>query len=267
MLIPSVSTPTSDRAISMRFNQRSVLVTGGASGIGRAAARAFAAEGAVVLVVDRNESGAEAVAEELRASGARASHFAADISDYAQCEAMVAAAVARHGGLHVAFNNAGIPGPFTKKVHEYELAEWQGMMNVNLTGVFHSLKAEVPAMLASGGGAIVNTGSIASLVAAPHMASYVSAKHGVLGLTRAAALDLIPLGIRVNAVCPGGVRTPMLNNAAGHPEFLQQLALSHPIGRIAEPEEVARAVLFLASDEASFVVGDALAVDGGVILK
>lgn len=250
-----------------RFDQRSVIVTGGASGIGQAAARAFASEGAAVLVVDRNDSGAAAVAAALRAGGAKAAHFAADVSDYAQCEAMVREAVARHGGLHVAFNNAGIPGPFTKKVHEYSLPEWQGMMDVNLTGAFHCIKAEVPALLASGGGAIVMTGSIASLVASPHMASYVTAKHGVAGLTRAAALDLIPLGIRVNAVCPGGVRTPMLNNAAGHPEFLEQLAQAHPIGRIAEPEEVARAVLFLASDEASFVVGETLVVDGGVILK
>lgn len=250
-----------------RFSRRSVIVTGGASGIGRAAARAFAAEGAAVLVVDRNEPGAAAVASELRATGAQASHFAADISDYSQCEAMVEAAVSRHGSLHVAFNNAGIPGPFTKKVHEYDLEEWQGMLDVNLSGVFHCIKAEVPALLASGGGAIVNTASIASLVAAPHMASYVTAKHGVLGLTRAAALDLIPLGIRVNAVCPGGVRTPMLDNALGHPEFLEQLELSHPIGRIAEAEEVARVVLFLASEEASFVVGNALPVDGGVTVK
>lgn len=254
-------------AVMKRFENRSVIVTGGASGIGRAAARGFVAEGARVLVVDRNGAGASAVSAELRDQGATASHFEADIADYVQCEAMVAAAVSRHGGLHVAFNNAGIPGPFTKKVHEYTLEEWRGMLDVNLTGVFHSIKAEVPALLASGGGAIVNTGSIASLVAAPHMASYVTAKHGVLGLTRSAALDLIPLGIRVNAVCPGGVRTPMLDNALGNPEFLQALEQSHPIGRIAEPEEVARVVLFLASDEASFIVGDAVAVDGGVVLK
>jgi len=250
-----------------RFENRSIIVTGGASGIGRAAALGFAAEGARVLVVDRNGTGAAQVAGQLRAQGATAHHFEADISDYAQCEAMVSAAVSHHGGLHVAFNNAGIPGPFTKKIHEYTLEEWRGMLDVNLTGVFHSIKAEVPALLASGGGAIVNTGSIASLVAAPHMASYVSAKHGLLGLTRAAALDLIPLGIRVNAVCPGGVRTPMLDNAIDNPEFLQALERSHPIGRIAEPAEVARVVLFLASDEASFIVGDAVAVDGGVVLS
>ena len=251
----------------MRFKDQSVIVTGAASGIGRATARAFAAEGARVLVADQNEAGAAAVAEELRRGGAIAAYQAVDISDYAQCEAMVATAVRLHGGLHVAFNNAGIPGSMTKKVHEYDLGEWDRMLAVNLTGVFHSIKAEVPALLASGGGAIVNTASVAAVVAAAHMASYVSAKHGVLGLTKAAALDLIPLGIRVNAVCPGAVKTAMLEPILAIPEIRAKLDADHPIGRSAEPEEVAKAVLFLASTDASFVVGHGMVVDGGVVIR
>ena len=250
-----------------RFTGKSVLVTGAASGIGRAPAQAFAAEGASVMVADQNGAGARAVAEGLRARGQRAEAFCADIGDYAQCAALVARTVEAFGGLHVAFNNAGIPGSMTKSVHEYDLAEWNRMIAINLTGVFHCIKAEVPALLASGGGTIINTASVASLVAAPHMASYVAAKHGVLGLTRAAALDLIGQGIRVNAVCPGAVRTAMLEPVMGMPEIRAKMEADHPIGRVAEPEEVAKVVLFLASDESSFIVGHGLAVDGGVVLK
>lgn len=249
------------------FTGRSVIVTGGASGIGRATALAFAAAGASVMVADQNDTGAAEVAQRIRAQGGRAESCRVDISDYAQCEALVTRTVAAFGGLHIAFNNAGIPGSMTKSVHEYELAEWQRMLDVNLSGVFHSIKAEVPALLASGGGAIINTASVASLVAAPHMASYVAAKHGVLGLTRAAALDLIGQGIRVNAVCPGAVHTAMLEPIMGIPEIRAKMAADHPIGRVAEPEEVAKVVLFLASDAASFIVGHGLTVDGGVVLK
>ncbi len=250
-----------------RFQDKSVIVTGAASGIGRAAAMAFAAEGAMVMVADQNGAGAHAVADAIRALGQRAQSFRVDIAEYGQCAALVQYTVQRFGGLHVAFNNAGIPGSLTKKVHEYELEEWNRMITVNLTGAFHCIKAEVPAMLASGGGTIVNTASVAGLVAAPHMASYASAKHGVVGLTRAAALDLIPLGIRVNAICPGAVRTAMLEQALAVPEILAKINASHPIGRSADANEVARVVLFLASEESSFVVGHALAVDGGVVAQ
>jgi NAD(P)-dependent dehydrogenase (short-subunit alcohol dehydrogenase family) len=250
-----------------RFSGKNVLVTGAASGIGRATAQAFAAEGANVMVADQNLAGAQAVADALRARGLSAEAFRADISDYAQCEALVARTVAAFGSLHIAFNNAGIPGSMTKSVHEYDLEEWNRLIAVNLTGVFHCIKAEVPALLAAGGGAIINTASVASLVAAPHMSSYVAAKHGVLGLTRAAALDLIGQGIRVNAVCPGAVRTAMIEPVMGLPEVRAKMESDHPIGRIAEPEEVAKVVLFLASDDASFIVGHGLTVDGGVVLK
>lgn len=250
-----------------RFTGRSVIVTGGASGIGRATAFAFAAEGASVMVADQNGVGAQDVAGAIRALGQRAESFQVDIGDYGQVEALVANTVQAFGGLHIAFNNAGIPGSMTKAVHEYDLEEWNRMIAINLTGAFHSIKAEVPALLASGGGAIINTASVAGLVSAPHMASYVSAKHGVVGLTRSAALDLIKLGIRVNAVCPAAVRTAMLEPAFAIPGLGDKMAADHPIGRVAEAEEVAKVVLFLASDEASFIVGHALTIDGGLVIQ
>lgn len=250
-----------------RFTERSVIVTGGASGIGRATAFAFAAEGANVMVADQNGTGAEAVAGAIRALGQRAESFRVDIGDYGQCEALVSRTVSAFGGLHIAFNNAGIPGSMTKAVHECELDEWNRMIAINLTGVFHSIKAEVPALLASGGGAIINTASVAGLVSAPHMASYATAKHGVVGLTRSAALDLIKLGIRVNAVCPAAVRTAMIEPVFSVPGLGEKMAADHPIGRMAEAEEVAKVVLFLASEEASFIVGHALTIDGGLIIQ
>ncbi len=250
-----------------RFTERSVIITGGASGIGRATAFAFAAEGANVMVADQDGAGAEAVAGAIRALGQSAQSFRVDIGDYGQCEALVSRTVSAFGGLHIAFNNAGIPGSMTKAVHEYELDEWNRMIAINLTGVFHSIKAEVPALLASGGGAIINTASVAGLVSAPHMASYATAKHGVVGLTRSAALDLVKLGIRVNAVCPAAVRTAMIEPVFAIPGLGEKMAADHPIGRMAEAEEVAKVVLFLASEEASFIVGHALTIDGGLTIQ
>jgi len=249
-----------------RFEGKAIIVTGAASGIGRAAAQAFAAEGGRVLVADRDGAGAEQVAADIRAAGGEAVAMAIDIADFAQCEAMVARAVAEFGRLDVAFNNAGIPGSLTDPVHTVSLADWRAMMSVNLDGVFHCIKAEVPAMLARGGGAIVNTASVAGLVAGPTMSSYVTAKHGVMGLTRAAAIDLAPSNIRVNAICPGAVRTGMLEPALEDPEVRAQLEAS-PIGRIAEPQEAAAAALFLASDAASFILGVGLPVDGGLTVQ
>ncbi len=250
-----------------RFRAKSVLITGAASGIGRATALAFAAEGASVLVVDQNGSGAHDTRELIRAAGGTAESMRADVSDYGQCQAMVQCAVRAFGGLHIAFNNAGIPSSLAFRIHEIELSDWQQMLNVNLGGVFNSIKAEVPAMLASGGGAIINTASVAGLIAAKNMASYVAAKHGVVGLTKAAALDLIGLGIRVNAVCPAATRTAMLEGALAIPEIKASMESDHPIGRAADADEVAKVVLFLASEEASFVVGHAMAVDGGLTIK
>jgi NAD(P)-dependent dehydrogenase (short-subunit alcohol dehydrogenase family) len=247
-----------------RFEGKAILVTGGASGIGRAAAEAFAAEGGRVLVVDRDGDGAARVANGIVDAGGVAIGCAADIADFDACTRMVARAVEAFGGLDVAFNNAGIPGSLTQPVHETSLEDWRAMMAVNLDGAFHCIKAEVPAMLARGGGAIVNTASVAGLVAGPTMSSYVTAKHGVMGLTRAAALDLAPMNIRVNAICPGAIRTGMLESAFAVPEVRAQMEAAHPIGRVGTAQEAAAAVLFLASPAASFVLGVGLPVDGGV---
>ena len=253
--------------MSRRFEGRSIIVTGAASGIGLAGARAFAAEGGRVLLADRNAAGVEAAAEAIRRDGGAAVACTADVANYASCQEMVARAVEAHGGLHVAFNNAGIPSALYYQFDDCPIDAWRQVIDVNLSGVFYCMKAEVPALKASGGTAIVNTASVASLVAAHGMAAYVSSKHGVAGLTKAAALDLIKHGIRVNAVCPGIIRTPMVASAMHDPKFVAAMEAAAPAGRIGEAEEPARAALFLASDEASYIVGALLTVDGGLVIQ
>jgi NAD(P)-dependent dehydrogenase (short-subunit alcohol dehydrogenase family) len=250
--------------MTRRFDNKVVLVTGAASGIGRAGAVLFAAEGARLVLADRNLAGAEEAAHDI---GGGAIAMGADISDFASCEAMVAATVDTFGGLDIAFNNAGIPSVIGGAFEDFALDDWQRILSTNLSGVFYSIKAEVPALKARGGGAIVVTASIASLIAAPGMAAYVASKHGVGGLVKAAAIDLIKHNIRVNAICPGMVDTAMLAAATAIPEVLAGMEAATPIGRIATPEEAARAALFLASDEASYMIGTLMAVDGGVSLQ
>ncbi len=251
----------------MRFEGKAVLITGGASGIGLAAARAFARERARVMLADRNEERLGAAVQEIRQTGAEAAGVAVDVTDFASCQRMVAQTVSAFGSVQVAFNNAGVPSEIGGEFEDFAVAEWQRLINTNLGGVFYSMKAEVPAMKAAGSGAIVNTASIASLIAAPGMAAYVASKHGVAGLTKAAALDLIRHGIRVNAVCPGFVDTPMLAGAIEKAEVRKGIETSLPIQRIATAEEVGAAALFLASNEASYIVGALLSVDGGFVAQ
>jgi NAD(P)-dependent dehydrogenase (short-subunit alcohol dehydrogenase family) len=251
----------------MRFDGKVVLVTGAASGIGRAAAAAFASEGAKVVLADRNVALAEEGAEAIRCAGGIATSMFTDVSDFAACEAMVAHAVETYGALHIAFNNAGMPSAIGGAFEDFSVENWDTLIATNLNGVFYSMKAEVPALKASGGTAIVNTASIASLIAAPGMAAYVASKHGVGGLTKAAALDLISHGIRVNAICPGFVDTPMLAGAIATPEDRAAMGALAPIGRIASAEEVAQTALFLASDAAAYMVGVLLSVDGGIVIQ
>ncbi|HWW36305.1 MAG TPA: glucose 1-dehydrogenase [Xanthobacteraceae bacterium] len=249
--------------MSGRFAGRGILVTGAGSGIGRAAAQLFADEGGRVVVVDQDENEAQATVTSIRQAGGEALAIGADVSREADCRGMVERALAAYGRLHVAFNNAGI-GASGFAVADEEEVTWSRLIDVNLKGIFLGMKYEIPAMVGAGGGAIVNTASVAGLVGERGIGAYSASKHGVVGLTRTAALDYIGQGVRINAVCPGATRTRILASWFQDPKVESFILSRHPIGRIAEPEEIARAVLFLASDDASFIVGQALAVDGGL---
>ena len=246
------------------FSGKVAIVTGAAGGIGRASARAFAAKGAHVVVADVDiEHGNETVS--LIASGGGSAQFVrTDVARSDDVQAMVDTTVREHGRLDFAHNNAGVAGA-NLPVAELPEAEWDRVMGVMLRGVYLCMKYEIPHLLADGG-AIVNTASGAGLVAYPGQAPYVSSKHGVLGLTKTAALEYGKLGVRINAVCPGTVLTPMVEAATQLPGLEEQLVALHPIGRIGTPEEIANAVLWLCSDDASFVLGHALAVDGGYVV-
>jgi NAD(P)-dependent dehydrogenase (short-subunit alcohol dehydrogenase family) len=244
---------------------KSALVTGAASGIGRATAIAMAREGARVTLADLRVADAEAVAAAIRAEGGEAQAVACDVADGAQVAATVAAAVAAYGRLDCAHNNAGIAagtlGAGGQRVGDIEEAVWHRMMAVNLTGVWLCMKHEMAAMERTGGGAIVNTASIAGLVGLPGSHAYVAAKHGVVGLTKAAAIDHAEAGIRVNAVCPGYIETPMIGDSmARRGERILARAAMHRLG---QPEEIAEAVVWLCSDRSGFVTGTTMTVDGG----
>lgn len=242
------------------FSGKVALVTGGASGIGRACAAAFAAGGASVVIADYDEDEGRQTAEELSADGAPVSFVAVDVSRPEQCEAMVRHAVEEHGGLHIAVNNAGIGGD-QAPVGEYPVDGWDRVIAINLSGVFYGMRYEIPAMLEAGGGSIVNMASILGSVGFPNSASYVAAKHGVLGLTKSAALEYSAQGIRVNSVGPAFINTPLIEENLDE-EARAGLVAVHPIGRLGEPEEVAALVAFLASDEASFLTGGYYLADG-----
>jgi len=246
-----------------RFDGRTVLVTGGNSGIGRAAAIAFAAEGGRVVLGARRKEEGDRVVEEIRGAGGEAVFVPTDVTVEADVERLVAAAVDTYGGLDVAFNNAGGGSAFGP-LHEQTEAAFRADVDLNLTSVFLSMRHEIPALLARGGGAIVNNSSQLGMVGIAGAGPYVAAKHAVIGLTRAAALELAQSGVRVNALVSAGVDTPMFRTTMGAtPEGAAAIAGLHPLGRVAQPEEVARVVLFLASDEASFVTGAPIVVDGG----
>lgn len=244
-----------------RYPGKTVLITGGATGIGRATALAFAREGAAVMIGDIDARAAQTV-KLIEQAGGRAAFESADVSLRADVDALVKACVARFGGMHAAFNNAGIlppPRPF----HEITQADFDRTVAVDLKGVFNCMQAEIRHLLENGGGAIVNTASVAGVIADPNMASYVAAKHGVVGLTRAAAIEYARQKIRVNAIAPGFVATPMTQGWLDDEEFKRAFFAQSAIGRAAEPAEIAGAVLHLCSEEASFTNGSLLIIDGG----
>ncbi len=242
--------------MSGRFEGKVALVTGGASGIGEAVARRLASEGAAVVVLDLRAPDAERVARELP----RAIACAGDVADPEASEQAVAAAVETFGGLHIAANVAGIGGPMAS-ADQYPVDEWRRVLGVNLDGVYYSVRAELRHMLEAGTGSIVNMASIYSIVGRDSMIAYVASKHGVLGITRAAALDCATRGVRVNCVGPATINTPLL--AASQDEAgAARLASGIPLKRLGEPDEVASVVAWLASDEAAFVNGSYYAVDG-----
>jgi NAD(P)-dependent dehydrogenase (short-subunit alcohol dehydrogenase family) len=249
-----------------RLEGKVALATGVASGIGRATALALAREGARLVLGDVAAAGEE-TARDARAFGAAAEFVAADVTRQADVDALVARAVARHGRLDCAINNAGIEGA-VRETAEYPEDTFERVIQVNLVGVWRCLRAEVPAMRRAGGGSIVNTASVAGLVGAGALSAYVASKHGVVGLTRSAAIEYAKTGIRVNAVCPGVIDTPMVDRlSAEMPSLREALVAMKPMRRLGRPEEVAEAVVWLCSDAASFVTGHALAVDGGYVAQ
>jgi NAD(P)-dependent dehydrogenase (short-subunit alcohol dehydrogenase family) len=244
------------------FNGQVALVTGAASGMGLATARAFAEAGASVVLADRNERAVHAAAEQIASAGHRAIAVTCDVADEAQAAAMVARAVGAFGRLDMAYNNAGILGHMGDMTDETAEA-FDEVNAVNLRGVWTCMKHELVQMGRQGSGAIVNCSSLGGLVGLPGRASYHATKHGVIGLTKSAALDYAAHGIRVNAVCPGCVDTPMGDGI--DPAAMKEFLKDQPIGRMGRAEEVAAAVLWLCSEGASFVLGVALPVDGGFV--
>ena len=240
------------------FDGKVVLVTGGGSGIGRTIAMAFAAAGAYTVVSDISEPGGLETQGLIREAGGRADFVVADVSSARQVSGMVDFAVEKYGRLDIACNNAGIPCAI-KPVADYEEDEWDRVIATNLKGVWLSMKYEIPRMLRQGGGAIVNIASMAGVIGTPSASPYTASKHGVVGLTKTAALDYARSGLRINAVCPGITRTPILE---AMPDFIARRSATIPMGRLAEPREIADAVLWLCSDGASYVTGHSLLVDG-----
>jgi NAD(P)-dependent dehydrogenase (short-subunit alcohol dehydrogenase family) len=250
----------------MKLEAKVALVTGGASGIGRAAALALAQEGAKIVVSDVNTTGGEETVNLVHSQGSNAVFVRCDVAQAQEVEALVHQALDAYGRLDCAVNNAGVGGDMLPS-HQREESMWDLVMNVNLKGVWLCLKYEVPAMLATGGGSIVNIASAAGLIGFRYASAYSASKHGVIGLTRSAALEYARQNIRVNAVCPGFTETPMVADMnEANPRMVEATIKAIPMRRLGTPEEIAQAVLWLCSSDSSFVTGHALAVDGGTVV-
>lgn len=243
------------------------IVTGASAGIGRAAAFALAAEGASVVLADVDVTRGEQVAAELNDKGSNARFIRTDVTDDAQVAGLVSQSVEIFGGLDCAFNNAGIEGN-PAVTHECTPENWQHTLAINLTGVWSCMRHEIPRMLERGGGSIVNCSSVAGLVGFASIPAYVASKHGVVGLTKTAALEYAEAGIRVNAVCPGVIDTEMVERfTGGQPEAEAAMLATEPVGRLGRPDEIADAVVWLCSERSSFTTGQAIAVDGGFVAR
>ena len=243
---------------------KTALVTGAASGIGKAVALLYGQHGAKVMVSDVDEVQGQQVAQQLKDAGADARFFKADVGDPVQCQQLVQETVSAFGSLDIACNNAGIGGELNMTA-DYSLEGWQQIININLNSVFFCLKYELEVMLRQGAGAIINMASILGQVGTSASPGYVTAKHGVVGLTQTAAIEYASQGIRINAVGPGYIDTPLLSQLP--PDVRQQLVSLHPIGRLGRAEEVAELVMWLSSDKASFVTGSYYPVDGGYLAQ
>jgi NAD(P)-dependent dehydrogenase (short-subunit alcohol dehydrogenase family) len=249
--------------VNESFEGKVALVTGAGSGIGLATAKAFAEASASVVLADRHEEAVHAAARELTADGRKVIAVRCDVADDAEVASMIEQTISTFGRLDAAFNNAGV---MQHRIETAEISgdEWDRVMAVNLRGVWSCMKHELRQMLRQGGGAIVNCSSIGGVIGVPGLAAYHAAKHGVIGLTKTAALEYAARGIRINAVCPGTVDTPMAQSlTGGDPKILAEFLKDEPIGRLAAPEEIAAAVMWLCSPGASYVAGHALLVDGG----
>lgn len=241
------------------------IVTGAGSGIGRAISLLYALEGAKIVVSDVNEKGGNETVAEIKAKGGKAIFVNADTSKPDDSKKVVDLAVKEFGALHIAVNNAGIGGPI-KFTGEYPIEGWDKVISINLSGVFYGLRYQIPAILSSGGGSIVNIASILGKVGTKGSAAYVAAKHGVIGLTEAAALEYADKKIRINSIGPGYIMTPLLTNSLDD-ATLKAVAGLHPIGRLGTSEEVAELALWLNSDKASFVTGSYYNIDGGYLAQ
>jgi NAD(P)-dependent dehydrogenase (short-subunit alcohol dehydrogenase family) len=249
--------------VSFDFTDKIVLVTGGGSGIGLASTRAFAGAGAHVVVADLSKDNGNAAVDAVGAAGGTAEFQHVDVADEAAVIDLIEHIRSTWGRLDIAHNNAGIEAK-TVPLAEVPSDNWRRVIDVNLTSVFYCLKAEIPVMVAQGGGAIVNTASAAGLIGGFNLSVYTAAKHGVVGLTKAAAMDYATKGVRVNALCPGAIDTPFLAQLPR--PFLNRLIFGTPMTRLGTPEEMAQAVMWLCSDASSYVTGHSLAVDGGTVL-
>lgn len=254
-----------------QFSGKVALVTGAASGIGRACARLFAEGGASVIVSDVAAEGGEETVRLVEEAGGKAAFIKADVSNAGEVEALLSGTMETFGRLDCAVNNAGIEGLLAPTA-DYPEEAWNRVLAINLTGAFLCMKHEIPKMLeGGGGGSIVNMASILGLVGFANAPAYTAAKHGLVGLTKAAALEYATLGVRVNALCPGFIETPMVMErgveAGTHPEVYEQISELHPIGRLGRSEEIAAAAVWLCSDAASFVTGHAMTADGGYVAQ